>query len=53
MTSTSYMEKQSNELLHTIAKGELLDYDIRIHAELELLRRVGGERAHGQNEARK
>ncbi|WP_146753351.1 hypothetical protein [Paenibacillus polymyxa] len=42
MTPTAYMSKQSVTRLREMLHDERLDYDIRVWAEAELLRRIGG-----------
>lgn len=52
MTPTAYMAKQSVPRLHEMLHDERLDYDIRVQAGVELLRRTGDE-FNGQTEAGK
>ncbi|WP_155613655.1 hypothetical protein [Paenibacillus peoriae] len=42
MTPTAYMAKQSVSRLREMLHDERLDYDIRVIANTELLRRIGG-----------
>ncbi|MGW8956644.1 hypothetical protein [Paenibacillus sp. NPDC055715] len=52
MTPTAYMAKQSVSRLREMSHDEQMDYDIRVQAEAELLRRTGVG-SNGQNEAEK